>query len=474
MKNFFKTITIFTFVLFSQNTFAQTLPTNNPGADSSLFPLNVVCRVSPREVRTNTPVTWTAEATGGVGNYTYRWNGANMDQSTASSVTVSYGSIGTKNATVRVTSGTETAEADCSVVVNNNLNTNNNSNTGTSGSSGGGEVFTAEVGEDSDARRLSGEVGATGEGEIVEMLEQLVGGVLQCSIENILAQGFQGILKGLGSEIFNGTSLGGQLGEAGGVINEILGGILQQPMVPTNPVPIVQPIKGLEAKEIGTSVAGGLFQMPSLDSIAYCLANAVIQYTSEGTARWLNTGFEGNPAFVENYGRMFRDVNDLATETYIQELASSQSCGTVDRQIANRLTMKQQYSGITTQQCNANFSQPKDINNIRNRVNFLSFDNNPHIRAIFAEAELTERQIQAQELAKIEVEINEGFHAQKDEDRNIIVPAKIFVEEANKKLAVPVEKLGTLDEIGEVLQELFKAVVTMVPGGILRKVLEEI
>lgn len=472
IKIIFFSLTIF---LLADFTNAQTLPTGGNGANSSLFPLNVVCRVSPREVRTNTPVTWTAEATGGIGNYTYRWNGANMDQSTASTVTVSYGSIGTKNATVVVTSGTETAEADCSVVVNNNLNTSNNS--GSSGGSSGSErnEFTAEAGPESDARRLTGETSATGEGDIAQMFEQLIGGVLECTIENILAQGFQGILGNLGQNIFGGTELGGQLGEASGVMNELLGGILQQPMVPTNPVPIVRPIKGLEAKEIGSSEAGGLFQMPSLDSIAYCLANSVIQYTSEGTARWLNTGFEGNPAFVEDYGQLFQDTRDIATEQYIQELYASQACGTVDQNIASDLAKQQQYRGIVTQQCNPNFESSQDLSNVDNFVNWFYPTNNPIYRNMKAQAELDERRANAQATAQFELETTDGFFNQRDATgEKIIVPAKIFVEEANKKLAVPIEKLGMLDEIGEILQELFKAVVTQVPGGILRKVLEEI
>lgn len=440
----------------------------------SLFPLSATCRTAPSSVRTNTPVTWTVQATGGSGNYTYKWNGANMDQSTAPTVTVSYGSIGTKNATVTVTSGNETTEASCSVVVNNNLS-NTNQNSG-GGSSSEGTEFTAEAAADSDARKLSGELGATTEGDLTKMLEGLIGGVLECSIENILAQGLQGILGGLGDALFGGTELGSQLGEAGGVIDEALGAILQQPMVPTNPVPLVKPINNVAAKEVGVSVAGGLFQMPSLDAIAYCLANSVIQYTSEGTARWLNTGFEGNPAFIENYNRFFKDVKDIETERYLQELASSQSCGNVNANIASNLAKQQQRLTVSSQKCNPTFAQPNNIIKIQDRVNFLDPTNNPDLREIFAYAELRENQSNAQELAKIEaVDANQGFIPQKNEEGDeIIVPAPIYLADATQKLNVPTQRLSELDEIGEILQELFKAVVTMVPGGILRKVLEEI
>ncbi len=473
IKQISATIILFLFAFSFAN--AQTLPSGGGIDSNSLFPLSARCSVAPAKTRTNTAVTWTATATGGTGNYTFKWNGANMDQSTSPTVTVAYGSIGTKNATVTVTSGSSVVEVSCFVTITNNDAVVMDPNESNEAEATEREEFVAEAGEDSEARRLSGEVGATGEGEILKMLEGLIGGVLECSIENILAQGLQGILNGLGDSLFGGTELGGQLNEGGGVVDELLAGVLTQPMVPTNPVPIVKPINNVAAKEIGVSVAGGLFQMPALDAIAYCLANSVIQYSSEGTARWLNTGFQGNPAFIENYGRFFRDVRDLETERYLQELSASQSCGTVDANIASQLARQEQHRGVASQQCNPAFAQPENINNARSRGEFLDPSNNPTWRGMQAYVELQERKINAQELARIEaVDANQGFLSQRDDDREIIVPAPIYLADATKKLNVPTERLSQLDEIGEILQELFKAVVTMVPGGILRKVLEEI
>ncbi|MES2409205.1 MAG: hypothetical protein V4509_02795 [Patescibacteria group bacterium] len=67
-------------------------------------------------------VVWRATATGGNGNYTYSWSG---DATGAgSSVSRSYNSTGTKNATVRITSGGQSITRDCNVNIRNNNNNN--------------------------------------------------------------------------------------------------------------------------------------------------------------------------------------------------------------------------------------------------------------------------------------------------------------------------------------------------------------
>jgi len=67
-----------------------------------LTPLSVTCSVSPATTTKGSLVTWTANPTGGNGTYTYLWNG---DASgTTKTVTASYSTTGTKNATVKITS----------------------------------------------------------------------------------------------------------------------------------------------------------------------------------------------------------------------------------------------------------------------------------------------------------------------------------------------------------------------------------
>lgn len=47
-----------------------------------------------------------------------------------------------------------------------------------------------------------------------------------------------------------------------------------------------------------------------LDQIAYMLAKQIIQQLTSSIVNWINTGFDGNPAFVSNPGQFFKDVGD--------------------------------------------------------------------------------------------------------------------------------------------------------------------
>lgn len=85
--------------------------------------LTVTCAVSPSNPHINDSVNWSASASGGT-NYTYSWSGTDGLSGTSQSIQHSYGSSGTKNGTVQVTSGNLTATAQCSVNVQDN-NQNN-------------------------------------------------------------------------------------------------------------------------------------------------------------------------------------------------------------------------------------------------------------------------------------------------------------------------------------------------------------
>ena len=79
------------------------------------------CSASPNPQRLNTNVTWSANVSGGIGNYTYVWTGADGLTGTTPTVLKSYATIGPKNASVTVTSESETKTVACtSLTVNDN------------------------------------------------------------------------------------------------------------------------------------------------------------------------------------------------------------------------------------------------------------------------------------------------------------------------------------------------------------------
>jgi hypothetical protein len=77
--------------------------------------LAVSCNVSSNTYRVGDNVVWSSQATGGTGSYTYQWTGTDGLFGNSSSVNKVYSSTGTKSATVTVTSGNQSASANCQV-----------------------------------------------------------------------------------------------------------------------------------------------------------------------------------------------------------------------------------------------------------------------------------------------------------------------------------------------------------------------
>ncbi len=70
-------------------------------------PLRAACVITTNSSRINTPITYSAQVSGGTGSYTYAWAGSDNLSGNTSSVTRSYNSYGTKTAYVTVASGAE-------------------------------------------------------------------------------------------------------------------------------------------------------------------------------------------------------------------------------------------------------------------------------------------------------------------------------------------------------------------------------
>ncbi|MDO8510281.1 MAG: PKD domain-containing protein [bacterium] len=75
------------------------------------------CTVNRSTASIDESVTYTANGSGGTGNYTYSWNGTDNLGGSSRSVSKSYGSAGTKSATVTVTSGNNSLTRTCNVVI---------------------------------------------------------------------------------------------------------------------------------------------------------------------------------------------------------------------------------------------------------------------------------------------------------------------------------------------------------------------
>ncbi|MDD5050528.1 MAG: PKD domain-containing protein [Candidatus Pacebacteria bacterium] len=92
-------------------------PTPHPTPHPTPVPaqLSVYCVASDTNINVGDSVTWRANVSGGIGNYSYNWSG---DASgSGSNVSRTYNSSGTKRATVEVRSGNQVETASCTTFV---------------------------------------------------------------------------------------------------------------------------------------------------------------------------------------------------------------------------------------------------------------------------------------------------------------------------------------------------------------------
>jgi hypothetical protein len=72
------------------------------------------------------------------------------------------------------------------------------------------------------------------------------------------------------------------------------------------------------AAHTGSSIFGGVLSGVSWDSIAYCIGNALIAFVADSVTEWINSGFDGNPAFVDNPQQFFTDIADQTAASFVQ------------------------------------------------------------------------------------------------------------------------------------------------------------
>lgn len=79
------------------------------------------------------------------------------------------------------------------------------------------------------------------------------------------------------------------------------------------------------AARVGTSagVPGSVNSLVNVswDAVGYCIVNSMIDYIARSTIAWAKSGFKGNPAFIENPGRFFKEIGDIEASSFLNTLA---------------------------------------------------------------------------------------------------------------------------------------------------------
>lgn len=274
-----------------------------------------------------------------------------------------------------------------------------------------------------------------------------------------------------------------------GSATNMLGGVLSTE-VPVNDAPV----RGNTARETNKEVGGGQSNIwdallnslnVSWDSIGFCLANATIHYVAQSTINWINSGFEGNPAFVDNPGEFFQDVADTEAGAFIEELGMGFMCSDFAPQV--RIALVNDYLNRTGGVPYQNRAQCTFTDASRNLQGFLDdyrqggldsfvdFVFNPANRAqtayLQAQDELNFRLNRQQAQLDLELNWGRGFLSFKDcsnaptkvvngktvRDSSKCVtktPGQVIENELNNNLDMKYQRLSIADEFDEVVAAL--------------------
>ena len=221
-----------------------------------------------------------------------------------------------------------------------------------------------------------------------------------------------------------------------------------------------------------------------LDGIMVGVGKQIISHITQSIVNWINSGFEGGPAFVADPGAFFTDVADQVTGQFIDRLGLDFLCGsfTIPIQAALRLNFDyggaQGQSAIKRYRCTA--SAVVDNVSSGNIVNLDSFfdvavstNNNPYGAYLAAQQDL-ELQILNQRV-NLGTELNwgNGFLSQKkDCDENgqncrSVTPGSLVEDQLVNVFGSGLRQLELADEINEIVNALANQLInTMIDKGL--------
>jgi hypothetical protein len=135
-----------------------------------------------------------------------------------------------------------------------------------------------------------------------------VAGALGCSAGSILGQSISMGLKSL-----VGKALAGTIGAVKNVpiIANALGDSLDAARNAAEANSAVNAVQQINGIPIGASFNG----------IAYCIVNSIIQYVTQSTIAWAKSGFNGNPAFIQNPEAFFQTLANTQASQIISGIA---------------------------------------------------------------------------------------------------------------------------------------------------------
>jgi hypothetical protein len=317
----------------------------------------------------------------------------------------------------------------------------------------------------------------------------VAGGALQCSAAGVLGQVLATSIRSAITNLI------------GGAITSVVGGVLSQSVPTTEKGALVDHVVGDVSARSGSFALKGIFKGVSWDSIAWCIVNSMIEQIANSTIAWANSGFNGNPAFIQNPERFFGDLADQTAGSIIKDIAyggtgvnvcqpfkiniavglaqNYQAQQTPLRGLSCRLsdiTSQRFFGGVTTSVGGSKVSTAKRPANISwdDWIQVTQNDqNNPYGSYIMANQALYAGVSQKQNAVQFEVGLNNGwlnFKKCKDPKNpkscDIVTPGRLIESQLNSTLDQSKNRL--------VMAQKFDQMITAIVNNLIKVALNKV
>lgn len=204
-----------------------------------------------------------------------------------------------------------------------------------------------------------------------------------------------------------------------------------------------------------------------LDQAAWIAAKMLIESISDSLVDWINSGFEGNPGFIQNPGKFFTGVADQVAGNFIAGSELGFLCEPFRLDI--RFALSFNYTASFDRKIGCTLSDV--LQNAQNFTDFTQGDfskggwsgwlsvsqnsqNNPYGAYIQSEGELSARISGSKNIELLKLDWGKGFLSMQDENGNIQTPGTLIENQLALSLGSDVRQLELADEFNEILMAL--------------------
>lgn len=244
-----------------------------------------------------------------------------------------------------------------------------------------------------------------------------------------------------------------------------------------------------------TSFLTGSLEMKelSLDFIAWELVNVALEQMLQSTTEWVNSGFDGNPAFVVDFGNYMERVGAKFAESYIWNLDPNGPLGGLCQpfSLSIRAALQIQYEDLRNNDGKGRKVRGCQIDDVVANVENMFADVERQVDRLqnpqnpwqnwFTMTQIPENNqhgafLQAQtafgislKTAQGEEEVTlgwaNGYFAPKDEEGNATTPGALIQDRINSTFSISENRLTIADELNEVLGALMQQLAMQVMSG---------